>query len=564
MLIHRSLKLFVPIFFSALVCSPSLGDEGNDSRAKRPKPKVMISKETTFITEPLQADGTVDFVAALNRRCSQGVTPENNAAIPFWQAVGPKKIDGEIRKQYFQLLGIAELPETDGYLLPLVEFLPRYKGPKPPEQDASETDAWEETAYRQFELAQKAPWPKEKYPVIAALLEQNAKPLDIFVEAAHRPRYYSPLVPTDGKSRMATGLNLPEIPLSREIVRCLMARAMLRLHENDVAGAVKDALACDRWGRLRSQGPFLVDQLLATVHEGSAFKFWVALARRDSVDVGQIAAAQAELVLSPHNVPVVQAIAFGERLFGLGLLWDMAINQSRWFETNVAAGVPIDVLSLLGLDKSEIDLLRRLAADPQTDWDEVFRYQNQCYDRIVAAWAAKPTARRRQLLAKFDEEMGSLKEEAPAALTERSSTYSKAVSRARARQFVHLVWSLPAAHLLNVEGNRQTYRNLAVLALALRRFQIDHHRYPKSLAELSPAYLAEIPKDVFTDGDLHYRSDGKGYTLYSVGMNGKDDAGRNYLEEHDYKAPIDDTSNEQEKSTDDIVIRTPGRRDAGK
>ena len=51
---------------------------------KSPGLLVTISKETTYITEPLRADGYPDYVAALNQRFSQGVTPENNAAVLFW------------------------------------------------------------------------------------------------------------------------------------------------------------------------------------------------------------------------------------------------------------------------------------------------------------------------------------------------------------------------------------------------------------------------------------------------------------------------------------------------
>ena len=43
---------------------------------------------------------------------------------------------------------------------------------------------------------------------------------------------------------------------------------------------------------------------------------------------------------------------------------------------------------------------------------------------------------------------------------------------------------------------------------------------------ISPKYAAKIPQDVFSDGDLHYRREGNGYLLYSVGMNGRDDGGR--------------------------------------
>ncbi|MEX0704456.1 MAG: hypothetical protein WD069_20310 [Planctomycetales bacterium] len=45
--------------------------------AKPSKLPFTVSKETTHITEPLRADGSPDFAAALDERAKQGVTPEN-------------------------------------------------------------------------------------------------------------------------------------------------------------------------------------------------------------------------------------------------------------------------------------------------------------------------------------------------------------------------------------------------------------------------------------------------------------------------------------------------------
>src|SRR5271163_71889 len=61
-------------------------------QAKKPYVAVTISKETTFITAPLRKDGYVNYVAALNQRFGAGVTPENNAAVPFLKAMGPGEI----------------------------------------------------------------------------------------------------------------------------------------------------------------------------------------------------------------------------------------------------------------------------------------------------------------------------------------------------------------------------------------------------------------------------------------------------------------------------------------
>jgi len=49
--------------------------------SKPGKPLITVSKETTWITEPLNADGTVNYVAAADAWLSKGVTRENNAAI---------------------------------------------------------------------------------------------------------------------------------------------------------------------------------------------------------------------------------------------------------------------------------------------------------------------------------------------------------------------------------------------------------------------------------------------------------------------------------------------------
>ncbi len=65
---------------------------------------LIISKETTYITEPLDELGYPDYAAALNQRMSNGVTPENNAAVLLMQAAGPKEIPVEKREGFFRRL----------------------------------------------------------------------------------------------------------------------------------------------------------------------------------------------------------------------------------------------------------------------------------------------------------------------------------------------------------------------------------------------------------------------------------------------------------------------------
>jgi hypothetical protein len=55
------------------------------------------------------------------------------------------------------------------------------------------------------------------------------------------------------------------------------------------------------------------------------------------------------------------------------------------------------------------------------------------------------------------------------------------------------------------------------IACALERYRLAHNAYPASLDALVPAYVAELPRDIFNGEPYHYqlRPDGV-YLLYSV------------------------------------------------
>ena len=58
-----------------------------------PQGGIVVSKETTFITEPLGEDGLPDYGAFLLNRASEGVAPQNNAAVLTWQAMWPGELE---------------------------------------------------------------------------------------------------------------------------------------------------------------------------------------------------------------------------------------------------------------------------------------------------------------------------------------------------------------------------------------------------------------------------------------------------------------------------------------
>lgn len=72
----------------------------------------------------------------------------------------------------------------------------------------------------------------------------------------------------------------------------------------------------------------------------------------------------------------------------------------------------------------------------------------------------------------------------------------------------------------------ETGRRIVVTAIALKRFELRHGKWPGTLTELVPKFLPSVPIDPFDGKPLRYRPNPDGtYLLYSVGEDGKDDGG---------------------------------------
>ncbi len=72
----------------------------------------------------------------------------------------------------------------------------------------------------------------------------------------------------------------------------------------------------------------------------------------------------------------------------------------------------------------------------------------------------------------------------------------------------------------------QAELNLALVALALKNFRWEHNRYPENLYELERSVAWEVPRDPFTGKRLGYEWNGAGFLLYSLGPDGRRQAGK--------------------------------------
>src|SRR6266478_1566333 len=163
-------------------------DKPKKRAAKQHRGKFTISKETTYVTGPLDKDGYIDYAAALNEQLGKGVTPENNANVLIWKAIGPIHGSKKMPAEFFQLMGIPEPPEKGEYLIELSQYLRKHLKTEDPEELQEIDD--------QLTRSTQRPWSIQQYPKLASWLKANEKPLVMVVEASRRPQYFSPVVPS--------------------------------------------------------------------------------------------------------------------------------------------------------------------------------------------------------------------------------------------------------------------------------------------------------------------------------------------------------------------------------
>ena len=484
---------------------------------------LVISKETTYITKPLRSDGTPDYVAAMNRRLSAGVTPKNNAAALFWRAAGPRPIPKDCRTKYFRMLGIPQPPDKGDYFVTSETWIERRKPKKDPVMAQPSTD--DDDPLSKLLEPMLRPWSKKEFPSSAEWLAANEKPLAIIVEGCNRPRLYDPVVLVKADEETLIQALQPDPQQCRDFARCLVLRAMLYVKEGKTDKAWSDLLACHRLARLAGQGPFVVEALVAITIEAMAMKGDEALLRHAKLTAPQIARMQQDLAGLAPIPRMLDVLDQGERLMAL----DLALWTSR--------------LATLDRRKAAANVGFPLA--PGIDRNIVLRGTNSWYDRLVAAIAEPTCAKRRNTMAEVDRGLSQQVATAKGWTSLASQVIDRRVAVSTRVGLLFARMMVSAVDGASTAEDRATMQfDVTKLAFALAAYHARHSRYPAKLATLVPKYVKEVPKDIFNnDADLHYLREGDGYLLYSVGDNGKDDGGKTR----------DDAKNGE--NWDDLVVR---------
>ena len=503
--------------------------------ASRPeKVKITISRETTYLLGPLDPDGTVNYLAAVNARLSKGVTRENNAAVLLIQVAGPRHLSPDFVRLGLKILQLPPPPETGHYFVGLEAF------EKSQAEKSGREPVAREALRKRLAQAMEAPWSATGHPFIDKWLKANERPLSLVAEATRRPRYYLPIVPRQRPPHLLAA-RAPTLA-SGEISRALAARAMLKAGAGDTTSAREDLMALHRWARLVAQLPSTGDRIRACWLETHACRAAIALARGRRLTGVQAKRHLADLQGLPPLPRYVKPVDEFERLRELEIAALLIRKGPRAFMGIKDPGAQGDDRTLV-------------------DGDLLLRTINVWYDRYVEA-LRKPTFPERKAalvalrldLKKLEQRLRTtyVPTDPKADSGDLYLTGMKALGRAKGRspreisrgfaEFLVILWlggDLLSRMPAFVDRHAMESR-LAQVCLALAVHRAEKGGYPAELSALKPRYLKTIPKDLFTEKRLKYGCVGKGYLLYSVGENMKDDGGRNNEREKDRKEKFDD------------------------
>lgn len=477
---------------TVLAQSPTSRPSAVIAAASKPALPFTIGYDTTRITGPLKADGTVDYLAALNVSAFKGVTKENNAAVLIAQAIGPEIFDAPVRAQGFKALGMEEPKGT---------FL--------------KTDFADEKA---FQFAQGNLWQAKDHPELAAWLKENEKPLSLLVQASNRSRFYMPVL-AQSDDQGLFGTPLPQLARLKSGCKMLIVRANLATAEGRTADAWADIQAVYRLGELVNQSQHLIGRLVAIAFSSMADTGAQNLTTSGRLDSKTAKEFLLDTVKMGYGISVIPVIDNGERFCFLDTAERLSTGKESVLGQLAGTGPSDSSSKFDAFLESKVNEKR---AD--VDWNVVLTDVNREYDELLAILRNKNLKQRKEQYAKWIEALNGLSASIPASMANPSPT--QATSMMSKLLISILMPSLGKSQEIVERGEAK--RALTVQSLALAAYKADKGRYPQKLDELVPAYLKSLPKDLFSGKEFVYKpsADGADYVLYSIGPNQIDDGGK--------------------------------------
>lgn len=344
----------------------------------------------------------------------------------------------------------------------------------------------------------RAPVPAPAAPLSAAMkstlrsfLEKNQPALDLFERGAQCSGSRYPVDLTKGAET-----ELPHLPGVRQAAQLSELYALSQADQRRGTNAGQGVLLALASARTLEAEPLLVSQLMRVANQGFA--------------------------VDALEQTVNRVVLPAETLTELQLAFDRAAEREAagtgFNRALVAERINADAALAQSPEKIREALSQTAGAS-----NEVQQAMQDLFEKLSATLKDQ----RQFCEDSFDQTLAARNDPLPGRLKADELLTARA-NEAKSKEYLVPTILLPALGKLTTREAAGLARlRLAQTAIALERFRAANtNRYPETLAELAPKFLAAVPNDPFDGQPLRYlRGGAGGYLLYSISADLKDDGG---------------------------------------
>jgi hypothetical protein len=331
---------------------------------------------------------------------------------------------------------------------------------------------------------------------------ENKKDLTVFLEHNQEVLRLLYSVPASGRSRYPIDLNqgfntpLPQLAKLRTAVQLLTAEAMLHADNGEAELANKALLAAGRAAESLSDEPLLISQLVRMACWSIVEVRLERVVNLIELSEEQLASIQTMLRLAEEQPAMYRAMV-GEQAIGVAF-FTTPKGQATFFSNRRGPGGSAQTDRMK--ETLSLSLLKVLG---------IFQKDKSIFMQVMAtnvAGAKLPFPERIQ--------RGKQADALVSALAGRLYLFSR-------------IMLPPLSHAFPRDGDLAARLRVAQTALAVERFRHAHNgSLPASLDGLVPTYLEAVPQDPFDGQPLRFKPLSRGYVVYSIGSDEKDDGGK--------------------------------------
>jgi hypothetical protein len=461
--------------------------------------EITVSKETTYVTEHLHPDGTVDYASYMNERLAKGVTPENNLMVDLVRTMYAGKDPYHYFDRFNELLGIEPIDREQSYFAFYAE------GYIDPEDFSAEFDANED-----LEIVLSKPSNIENHKFARLWLRDNNRIVDELVKRIFSStKLYTPAVslPIDDNADGVPTFEFIDLRIHycRSLAKFLRARSMHKLNVGDIEGAQTDLLACRKLANLLFES-------------GRYFNFGAAASSMQAAVEGEMQMGFSSQCTAEHLAAYREKLKSCSPKRNLQGVLEMEARLYSLAEVIKTSSGSKNIFAASYMPEKIVDQLHE-----NTDWDLVLKHVNHQVDLWIQELENDPFKSDELSLPVLRHMLYAEKYHEPSFLNRAKFFWGNAQTKADmiAPEFIKRYHNRMES-LCNQVANCKMREEIGAVVLALFHYQREQGRFPEKLKQLTPHYLAPIPIDRFSGKPLIYKRQGEHFVLYSVGSDKED------------------------------------------